>query len=300
MPHTPPSSHTQTLHAASLVILGYCGYSVADLCSKIMLEYYSIYQILGVSSLIGLIATSAWLLIGHGKKSFLPAKMKLHLLRAVFVTGVGFFMVSALRTLPLADFYGIVFIMPFIVMILAILLLGEKVGWRRWGAALVGFSGIIVLAGPQFEQIGEGVFFALLGALCAALNIILLRKIGSGEPAPLYGVFPFLLSTLFNLSVLFMLGDFKPYQIEHLVYVFVHGGVLVLGIVYLSKGFSLAPETAIVAPLHYTQIIWGVLFGWIFYNVVPTATTMTGVAMVIAAGLYSIRRDYKIKHSEPR
>lgn len=289
----------QTLQAIFLVVLGYFGYSVADLCSKYLQQFYSIYQVLGVSAGIGCVVTGLWLLTRHGARAFVPVNGKMHALRALFALGTAFFMVSALRTLPLADFYGLAFVMPFLAMIFSVIFLNEKVGWRRWVAAAVGFSGVIVLAGPQFSTFGEGFIFAILGVICAASNMICLRKIGSGGPLPLYGFYPFLLMTVFNLALMFATGTYRPIAFEHIIWYAVHGPIVIMGILCLSIGFSKA-ETSVAAPYQYTQIIWGVAFGWFFFHTMPTETTWIGLALIIGSGLYSLWREYVRKHPEIR
>lgn len=296
MPNNPTTYKARTLKAILLVTLGYWGYSVADLCSKALQEHYSIYQVLCVSGLSGLLITGLWLWVKYGASSFLPSNLKLHLIRALVVTGTAYFMVRALKTLPMADFYGIIFIMPFLVMIMAIFILGEKIGWRRWLAAAVGFMGVLIVAGPQFTHIGEGIICAFMGALLSALNVILLRKIGPGSPRPLYGFYPFVLITALNFIAMMHTDSFLPFEVQYAPYFILHGPVIVLAVITMSMGFSAAPETAVVAPFNYTQIIWGVLFGYVFFDNLPTATTWLGVSIIIGAGLYSIWREYRHNH----
>lgn len=291
-----PNYKQKTFEAISMIVLGYCAYSVADLCSKILQETYNVHQVLSVSGLIGLGITSIWLYARHGAGAFFPYNIKAHILRGLFVMGTAYFMVRALKMLPLADFYGIVFIMPFLVMILAIVFLGEKVGWRRWLAATVGFTGVLVIAGPQFDEIGEGVVCALLGALCAAANIIMVRKIGRDVPVPLYGFYPFVFIFIFNVVLMLATGVYIPFEAKDAFYFAFHGPVIILGIVYVSMGFARAPVAAVAAPFHYTQIIWGILFGWLFYNTVPSSTTALGIFLIVAAGLYSLWREYRHGH----
>lgn len=295
--HADPTSYkARTLKAIFLITLGYWGYSMADLCSKVLQETYSIYQVLWVSGTSGLLITGLWLWAKHGASSFLPSNMKLHMVRALVVTGTAYFMVRSLQTLPLADFYGIVFIMPFMTMILAIAILGEKVGWKRWLAAAVGFMGVLIVAGPQFTHIGEGIICAFMGALLSALNVILLRKIGPGAPRPLYGFYPFVLISALNFIAMLYTNSYLPFEMHYAPYFIIHGPVIVLAIIAMSMGFAAAPETAVVAPFNYTQIIWGVLFGYLFFGDLPSATTWLGVAIIIGAGLYSIWREYRHKH----
>ncbi len=290
------SSRSHSSIAIACVIAGYFFYSVADLCSKILQEHYSIHQVLAVSGSVGMVITGIWLATRHGLKSFIPPRMGLHMLRAVFVTGTAYFMVRSLHTLPLADFYGIVFIMPFLAMALAVMLLGEKVGWRRWAAAGVGFCGILILAGPQFSHVGEGVICAFLGAAFGAANIICLRKLGHGQPLPIYGFYPFLMITVTQVFMLYASNAVLPFRMEDAVYFGLHGPAIVFAILLVSTGFARARETAVVAPFHYTQIIWGVAFGWIFFDALPTTTTWAGLTLVAGAGLYSLWREYRRTH----
>lgn len=274
--------------AVLLVLVAYLGYSVTDLCSKSLQAAYNINQILALSGTTGAITTGLWLFAGYGARAFIPQNFHLHLLRAGVVLGTAYFLVRALKTLPLADFYGVVFLTPFLVMAMAVMILREKVEARRWLIAAVGFTGVVIIAGPQFGHIGEGFLCALMGAMFSALNIICLRRIGQGAPAPLYGFYPFLIIALFNIGVLILGGKAQPLQAEYIPYFLAHSLSVMTGVICLSLGVSRAAQTAIVAPLQYTQIIWGVLFGWLFFTALPTPTTWAGLALIIGAGLYSI------------
>ena len=296
MPDIIVSRKSLFLQAVLLVVFGYLAFSVADLCAKKLQESYNIHQVLGTSGFFGLTVTGTWLLTRHGIAAFFPTNLGMHLLRAASVAATAYFLVRSLQTLPLADFYGLIFITPFIVMILAVLFLQEHVGWRRWAAALVGFLGIIILAGPQFDNIGAGVVCALLGAFFAAVNIVMLKKIGSDAPLPLYGFYAFAMMAAFNVIMLFATESFRPYDTAHFPIFITHGPMVLLGLLCLSIGFAQAPESVVIAPFQYTQIIWGVFFGWAFYQVMPTMTTWVGLSLVIGAGLYSLWREYARAH----
>ncbi len=296
MPDNIVSRKSLFLQAVLLVVGGYLAFSIADLCSKILQETYNIHQLLATSGTFGSIVTGTWLLARYGVRAFLPSNVVMHLFRAASVVATAYFMVRSLQTLPLADFYGLIFITPFIVMVLAVPFLKESIGWRRWAAAMVGFTGILVLAGPQFNHIGEGVVCALLGAFFAAVNIVMLKKIGTGAPLPLYGFYAFAMMGSFNIAALLLNGAFLPYDAAHLPVFMVHGPMVLLGLLSISIGFAKAPESVVVAPFQYTQIIWGVFFGWAFYHAMPTATTWIGLSLVIGAGLYSLRREYARAH----
>ena len=133
-------------------------------------------------------------------------------------------------------------------------------------------------------------------AVFSGATIMTVRKIGHGVPIPLYGLYAYVFILIFSIAGLIITGDFRPIQTHDVPLLLIHGPVVVFAITFLSMGFAKAPQTAIVAPFNYTQIIWGVLFGWIFFQNFPTATTWAGLSLVIAAGLYSLWREYKISH----
>jgi drug/metabolite transporter (DMT)-like permease len=287
---------TRIIHAVLLLMLGFLGFSVADLCAKLLQDYYKTTQVLFISGFIGVVINGAWLFLSYGAKAFIPSNLPLHLLRAAIICGTAFCMVSALKTLPLADFYGVSFLSPFMLLILSVIFLKETVGWRRWLAVAVAFSGIFILAGPQFDHVGTGIAFALGGALCAASSVIALRKIGHGSPLPLYGFYPSLFIAATHGTAMIIQGDFLTIRMEDFPVFAVHGPAAIVGIIATSMGYAKSPEASIVAPFMYTQIIWGILFGWFVFHVVPTETTAIGLTLIIAAGCYSIWRDYRKKH----
>lgn len=284
------------LQAVGLLILGFLGFSVADLCAKLLQEHYVIYQILAISGAFGMIVSAACLSLKHGWKVFFPHNLKLHLLRGVVILGTAFCMVSALKTLPLADFYGVVFLSPFIMLILTVIFLSEHVGWRRWIAVVIAFTGVIVLAGPQFNNFGEGFIYAALGALCSATSVILLRKIGRGGPTLLYVFYPSVFITVFCTIAMIVTDTMMPFQSGDAIYFALHGPAAMVGVLCTSLGYSRSPEASIVAPFMYTQIFWGILFGWLFFNATLTPTTAIGLVMIVGAGCYSIYRDYHRAH----
>ncbi len=299
MPHEILSYKYKTLSAISFIVTGFFAYSISDLCSKILQErHYPSYQILAISALIGLVITGIWLFQSGGIKAFFPQDLKLHLVRAVLISVSSFCSVSALKTLPMADFYGIVFITPFIVLILAVIFLKEQVGWRRWSAVAVAFTGVLILAGPQFDTLGVGILYAGLGALMGSLNVIALRFTKPVTSLPLYGFYPFLVMSIITVSLLFSTTGFQPIPVQDMGFFALQGPVIILGIICCSIGFSRSPQTSMVAPFHYTQIIWGALFGYIFFQAVPKDTTWAGLVLVVGAGLFSIYREYKLAHDK--
>jgi drug/metabolite transporter (DMT)-like permease len=291
-----PLSH-RNIQAIFIVCLGWMSFSLADACSKYLVQFYEPQKILLTNGVIGTVLSATWLISQFGIGGFKTPHLKWQLLRMLCTVGSSFCVVNALGHLPLADFYGITFISPFVIALFSFLLLGEHVGWRRVGAMIFGFCGILVLAGPQYESHNIGLLWALLAPVCLALNVLCIRKMGHKDPLALFAFFPFIGIMLFNTPM--ELPTYTLPDVNHLP-IFVLGTCGVMGgLIGTTLGFSKATESAVVAPFLYTQILWGVTIGYFIFGNIPTITTFIGAGMVIAAGLYSFWREHKLAHQSP-
>lgn len=284
------SRYRQTLQAIGWGVMGWTCFAFADIVTKWLTQTYSVSQILCITNLIGTIVTGMWIVFRHGKTGFRSQRMKWHMARGVCVVGSSVLVVNAVARVPLADFYGIVFLSPMAVALLSALVLGEKIGIHRLIAIIAGFGGVLVLAGPQFDDLNIGLVFAFCSVLFIATNSIIIRKIGREPVTMLFAFYPFVYSAVFNLP--FMLGSYTPVASGDMILFLILPALALAGLIGFALGFSRAPETAVVAPFHYTQIIWGVMFGFFLFGDIPTPATLAGVVIIIAAGLYLIWREH--------
>lgn len=287
----------QNVQAMIIICGAWLSFAAADGFSKYLVQHYPVTNILLVNGLIGIAISLTWLLSRHGINGLKTKKIRLHILRAIWATGTSFSVVSALKSVPLADFYGISFISPFIIALLAYLLMGEQVGWRRIGAMVAAFIGVIILAGPQYESHNAGLIWAFMVPVFVAFNALTVRKIGHGEPLPLFPLFPFIGMTILNGALLttsdstFILPSLQDLPFFLCCTLGVIGGLL-----GFSRGFAKATESVVILPFMYTQIIWGTIIGFVFFNAVPSTTTFAGAALIIGAGLFSFYREYRLAH----
>lgn len=289
------TSHNQNLQAIVIVCISYLGFSIADTFSKMLAQTYHVHQILAYTGLVGVAVSGAWVFYTLGWSGFIPReKGKWHIVRALCVAGIPISVISALQHLPLADYYGISFCSPFLILALSALLLREKVGIWRWAAVIVGFCGVMIIAGPQFNQGGIGVVFAFSAALFVALSVITVRKIGAHAPRPYYIFFPFVATWIINMIALPIFGEYKFPDMDDMVKFI----ALIIFVMASQLGFALgharASEAAVTAPFLYTQVIWGVLFGWLVFHDFPQTSTWAGLAVVIGAGLFSFWREWHL------
>ncbi len=292
------TSHNHNLQAILIICASYLGFSISDTFSKMLGQSYNVHQILVTTGGLGMIITGLWVYKTLGVRGFMPFEHKRwHFFRALCVACIPLSVIQALQHLPMADYYGISFCSPFLTLILSVFLLKEHIGMRRWVAVAVGFVGVMIIAGPEYEKFGVGVFLALSAALFVALSIITVRKIGPSAPRPHYVFFPFCAIFIINLICLPLIGDFHVPPLEDAWKFLALISFVIVSQLGFAIGHAKASEASVTAPFLYTQIIWGVLFGWIIFGDVPSETTWIGSAIVIAAGLFSVWREYRLRHT---
>jgi drug/metabolite transporter (DMT)-like permease len=191
--------------------------------------------------------------------------------------------------MPLSTAYAIVFVAPLMVTALAVPLLREKVGPRRWAAIIVGLLGVLVVLRPGMDGIATGPGLVLvLSALCYAIAAITVRKLAQRD-SPEAMVFWFLvLLGLFAGSI--AAAEWQPLQPAHLWVVAVMGLTGAVGQVSLTHAFRLG-EASQIAPLEYAGLLWVVVLDLVIWQVLPDGMTWLGAAIIVGSGLYLIRRE---------
>lgn len=214
-------------------------------------------------------------------------------------------MFSSLLFLPLADAIAIVFVMPFIMLILGKYILRETVGPRRLIACAVGFVGTLLVIQPSFIQVGAAALLPLVVALLFSLFMLVTRQIAKDtDPIALQAVSG-LMATFLMLPVLlagsiggsWAVSLIIPHPDIHLLLI----AIGLLGtIAHLLMTWSLrfAPS-ATLAPMQYLEIPMATLFGWLVFHDLPNGIAAIGIAITIAAGLYVILHERANARSAP-
>jgi drug/metabolite transporter (DMT)-like permease len=199
------------------------------------------------------------------------------------------------RVLPLAMVTALGFVMPLFLTVLSVPLLGERVGWRRATAILVGFAGVVVMVRPWSHGAGDdpgalgAVAFVVLGVMTWALAMISIRKMGRlGEPNVTIVAWFSLGSA--GMAALFTVPVWvtpEPVQLAALLGVGVISGVAQL---LMTEGYRTG-ETTLVAPFEYSAILYTTLLGMFVWGELPDEWNILGIAIVVASGMYIYRRE---------
>ncbi len=222
-------------------------------------------------------------------RSLLRVHWPLHLLRGALGIAMMAGFVYGLRTMPLSTAYAITFVAPLLVTAMAGPLLKERVGAGRWIAIVIGLVGVLVILRPTGEGMLTGGGLAILiAAICYALGAVTVRMLAQRDSTQAM-VFWFVV--LLSLGAwLLALPAWKPLQPAH---GWIIAGVGIFGSlaqVALTEAFRRG-EASLIAPLEYTALVWGVLLDVALWSVLPDGVTWIGAGIIVASGLYLLRRE---------
>jgi drug/metabolite transporter (DMT)-like permease len=200
---------------------------------------------------------------------------------------------TALGMIPFADATAISFASPIFTVLLASMLLGERVHAVRWSAVAVGFAGILVMIGPHLEFGGDprtlaGYALALGGIFCVAIAMIFIRKMSAHEHSITIAFYFSVACALAGLLTLpFGWGEQTLLDTAILIGCGLIGGV---GQLFLSFSYRYA-EASLVAPFEYVAMIVAIIMGYFVFGEIPAWTVLVGATIVMAAGLVIVWRE---------
>ncbi|PBB80492.1 EamA family transporter [Mesorhizobium sp. WSM3879] len=201
----------------------------------------------------------------------------------------GVLSVYAFTTIPLAEVYALIFLAPLFVTILSTLILKEKVGPWRWLAVVAGFAGVMLVVRPGFRELHLGHLTAFAIAFLAATSVILMRSLAQQEKrTTMLGVlvgYGLLFNGLGVAATSFTLPDGKQ-----LIWLVMAGAFTAGGQLLQLLAAKYAPANRI-APTHYSQIVWAVVLGSLFFREDPDLLTLAGLAVLGASGLLTMVRE---------
>ena len=287
------------LRGALLALAAFALYAVNDVIVKYLGSNasYHPFQTIFFSGLLSFPLMTIVMMSDRSDGNLIPKMPGWTALRAVLTVLNGLTGFYAFSVLPLSEAYPIFFAMPMLVTLIAIPMLGERVGLHRGLAVVVGLLGVLVVVQPGSGTFGLGHISALAAATLGAMNSVLVRKTGHVERAAVIMLYPMIAN--FIAAGLALPFVYKPMPITHLGLV---AAMAVLGLtasLIAIAAYRRAPAV-IVAPMQYSQIIWATLFGTLIFHESPDLMTAIGTAIIIASGIYIVLREDKPQVSRNR
>ncbi len=265
---------------------------------KLLSDRYPVGEIVFFRSFFELVPVLVWLIYRGSLTTILHTRqLPRHLFRAATRTVAMFSGFTALSMLPIADAIAIGYAMPLLTVVLAVVLLGEKVRIYRWSAVVVGLIGVLVIlsdyvgVGSSPERNATGALVALAGASFAALAATQARILVRSDSAATVVAYSAAFIALVSLATL-SLGWVVPGvgDAALLILTGVFGGI---GQVLVVTSFRFG-DASTIAPFDYTSMVWVLAVSLLVFGTWPTGTVLLGSAIVISAGLFVIYREHRL------
>ena len=263
-------------------------FSSMDALTKFVSATYSAPQILWIRYMVfaayGLTVTVR----RNGLRALHSNSPFLQIFRGLLLCGEITIFIIAFRHLPLADVQAVAGIGPLVATALAVPILKEKVGYRRWSAIAVGLVGLVIIIRPGFGSFEPMLLLPAFGICGYALYQVLTRvaaRYDHPDTTVLY-------TGLVGLVSMSIVGPFfwQTPDINGVLLMLCIAVLGVLGHALLIKALALAPAS-VIQPLSYITIVWSTILGYIFFDDLPDMPTIIGATIIIASGIYTFHRE---------
>ncbi|MBE1291126.1 MAG: EamA family transporter [Rhodobacteraceae bacterium] len=218
------------------------------------------------------------------------------IVRTVAEIGAAYFFITALYHMPLANVTAILQILPLTVTLGGALFFGESVGWRRASAIAAGFVGMLLIVRPGPDGFDQYAIYAMVAVAFVTLRDLSTRKMSPNVPSltvtlvASLGVMVF--AGVASLGGDWVILDGRQWMLLSGAALFILGGYL-FSVLVMRVG-----EVSFIAPFRYSGLLWALILGFVVFGDWPDPITLTGAAIVVGAGVFTLLRGRKLSQEK--
>lgn len=269
-------------------------FSFMDTTMKLLSEHYPAPQVTALRALSSLPLLCGYMLYRGAFRGILRVRWPMHLLRSVLGIGMLTSFAFGLSMLSLAEAYSLFFIAPALITALSVFVLKEHVGRGQWVAIAVGLFGVLVVLRPEGTGfLSLGGLAILASACCYATTAVVSRVLARTDSNESMMFWYLLLMAAGGLAM--SARAWVPVRAEDSWVLLALALTGFFGQLAITRAFSTG-KASIVAPFEYTALAWGVAIDWLLWQALPDGYTLLGAGIIIASGVYLVRRE--AVHSE--
>ena len=265
-------------------------YVINDAFMKLLFSEIALFQAIFLRSLITVlpILVMTWITkVAIRNLSYLNKRLLLARVSAEICATIAFLL--ALKHMPLANVTAILQALPLAITMAAALFLSEPVGWRRWIAILLGFTGVLIIVRPGLEGFNIYSLSALAAIFFITVREIFTRKLTSKVPTITVA-----LSTVIGIGMfsgIMMIGtEWQPVNASSWLLI-LGAGVSVLIATFLSVMAMQTGEISFVSTFRYTAMLGAIGVGILIFDDWPDQLTLVGTLIIVVTGIYSFHRE---------
>src|SRR5271170_295095 len=277
-----------------LMIVATILFAGASAASKWLVGIYPIGEVLFLRSLSSLIACAVVMLPVTGLSVYATLRPRDHILRGLSQSISQLSLLVAFSLMPLAGAVAINFSAPLFAALVSIVWLKERAGYVRGSALLIGFAGVLIVTNPGANSLTLCALFALINAVMYGTVTVAVRGMARTESANTLVIWQLSVLAFFH-SFLLVFGWRWPTPFDAAMLIGT-GFTNALGQWFWTKSLHLAPAPA-VTPFYYLMLVWALVFGFLIWGEVPTASLLVGSAIVVATGLFLFLREARLQRA---
>jgi len=285
---------SDNLRGILLMCASMAAFTINDTFMKSVTQTQPLFQTIGLRGLIAVLGLTILAFV-TGAFGFRPNRRDagLILLRSLADVAATIFFLEALLRMPLANLSAILQALPLLITLGAALVYGDKIGWRRMTAILVGLIGVLIIIRPGTEGFDRWALLGLASVACVVVRDLSVRPLQGHIPSTLVALGAAVAVTLMGWTGTAFQGWQTPTAWEAAR---VLGAGLFLIVGYLTSVAAMRHgDIGIVAPFRYTSLLWAIALGFFAFGNLPDFWTLIGAGIVIAAGLFTLWRERQLR-----
>ncbi|MFM7335892.1 MAG: DMT family transporter [Tabrizicola sp.] len=272
-------------------------FTINDTFMKSVTQTLPLFQTIALRGMIAVLGLTLLALVTRAF-TFRPSRRDAGLiaLRSLADVAATILFLEALLRMPLANLSAILQSLPLLITLAAALVYGDKIGWRRMTAILVGLVGVLIIIRPGTEGFDRWALLGVGSALCVVVRDLAVRPLQGQVPSAIVALGAAVGVTLMGWTGTVFQGWHSPTSWE-LVRVLGAGLFLIVG--YITSVAAMRHgDIGLVAPFRYTSLLWAIVLGLIVFGDFPDGWTLLGAAIVVAAGLFTLWRERALRRQK--
>jgi drug/metabolite transporter (DMT)-like permease len=289
------------------ILLAMMVFSVQDGIMKHIYNFVSLYEVYLVRTVISFVLILTFLILTKKPIVFKSKYPVLTFFRVIlFFFGFSSFYIS-LTVLPLGTATALFFVTPFLITIFAHFFLKEEIGIRRWSAVVVGFIGVYVTLNPDFSNFNYLSLLPILCAFCYSLSMIIIKKTSDKDSVYTQTFTFYIGAIILSIFFYFIIGDgqyntsdhqasqfiFREWFVDfksNILLMSITGVTATVAFLFLFTAYSIA-SPSVISPFEYSILFWSPLLGWLYFDEIPTLSTVIGILIIVSSGIYIFMRE---------
>ena len=289
------------------ILLAMMVFSVQDGIMKHIYNFVSLYEVYLVRTVISFVLILTFLILTKKPIVFKSKYPVLTFFRVIlFFFGFSSFYIS-LTVLPLGTATALFFVTPFLITIFAHFFLKEEIGMRRWSAVVVGFIGVYITLNPDFSNFNYLSLLPILCAFCYSLSMIIIKKTSDKDSVYTQTFTFYIGAIILSIIFYFIIGDgqyntsdhpasqfiFREWFVDfdnNILLMSITGVTATVAFLLLFTAYSIA-SPSVISPFEYSILFWSPLVGWLYFDEIPTLSTVIGILIIVSSGIYIFIRE---------